>query len=199
MVTPRLTMKDYYTYAYLREDKSPYYIGKGTGKRKTQPHLRKNGKFVPIPSDPERILILKYFENDEDAHRHEEYMIDVFGREIDGGILINLCVGGMSRAFYKTDEERRLAINKRLKRRYHNSPERRQYHKEKQKEYRSDPIKKERERENERKRYEQNRDSILGKKYKWREQNKERLAEKRRQNYDPEKRRQQYLKKKFED
>lgn len=181
-------MKEYYTYAYLRENGTPYYIGKGTGKRKTQPHLRKNGKFVPIPSNQERILTLKYFETDEEAHRHEEYMISVFGREIDGGILINLCVGGMSRAFYKTDDERRLAINKRSNERYHNNPERQQYNKDKQKEYRLDPIKKERERENERKRYEKNRDSILEKKYKWREENKEKLAEKRRQ---------QYLKKKF--
>jgi hypothetical protein len=187
-----------YTYAYLREDGTPYYIGKGTGKRKTSPHERRNGKFVPVPSDPDRILTLKHFETEEDAHRHEEYMISVFGREIDGGILINLCLGGKSRAFYKTDEERRLVINKRANDNYHNTPGRREYQHQKQKEYRQDPEKLERMRGNGRRRYQENREEYLKKKYKWREENKERLVEQRRKRYDPEKRRQQYLRKKNE-
>ncbi len=49
----------FYTYAYLREDKTPYYIGKGSGKRVFVPHKGRNGKIViSVPSE-ERILILK--------------------------------------------------------------------------------------------------------------------------------------------
>ena len=186
-----------YTYAYLREDKTPYYIGKGTGRRAYNFHERRGGRCVPIPQDKNRILILKHFKTDEDAHRHEEYMISVFGREIDDGILLNLCVGGISRAIY-TDEERRERKRKVSHDIYHNKPGRKEYQHQKTKEYRKDPEKLERIRENGRRRYQENREEYLKKKYKWREENKERLAEQRRKRYDPEKRRQEYLRKKNE-
>ena len=53
-------MKHYYTYAWLRKDGTPYYIGKGKGNRA---YDRKR-QFCP-PSD--RVLILKkdLFENDK--------------------------------------------------------------------------------------------------------------------------------------
>ena len=43
----------YYTYAYLREDGTPWYIGKGKGRRAYQKH----DYFTIPPKD--RILILK--------------------------------------------------------------------------------------------------------------------------------------------
>ena len=74
-ITPRNRIKmKCYTYAYLREDGTPYYIGKGSGRRRFNPHLRRNGKSVPVPSDPENIIVLKEFDNDDEAHRHEEYI-----------------------------------------------------------------------------------------------------------------------------
>ena len=79
----------YYTYAYLRKDKTPYYIGKGTGRRCFQPHR------VPPPKDKSRILILKRFEDEADAFKHEIYMIAVLGRKDQGtGLLHNLTDGG---------------------------------------------------------------------------------------------------------
>ena len=46
----------YYTYAYLRENGTPYYIGKGHGDRAYQSQ-RRNG--ARKPKDIKRILILK--------------------------------------------------------------------------------------------------------------------------------------------
>ena len=82
-------MKEYYTYAYLREDGTPYYIGKGSGRRAYSSNHRIN---LP-PKD--RILVLKRFENECDAFKHEMYMIAVFGRkDLGTGILQNLSEGG---------------------------------------------------------------------------------------------------------
>ena len=81
----------YYTYAYLREDKTPYYIGKGSGNRA----YWKGRRCVPTPTDKSRILILKHFEKEEDAFKHEIYMIAVLGRkDLGTGILRNLTDGG---------------------------------------------------------------------------------------------------------
>ena len=79
----------FYTYAYLRKDRTPYYIGKGTRYRL----FEGNGKPCPVPSK-DRILILKNNLTEEEAFKHETYMINVFGRKIDGGILLNKTFGG---------------------------------------------------------------------------------------------------------
>ena len=79
----------YYTYAYLREDGTPYYIGKGKGRRSHQKH---NG-FYPPPK--ERILLLKQNLTEDEAFRHEVYMISIFGRkDLGNGILYNKTDGG---------------------------------------------------------------------------------------------------------
>jgi hypothetical protein len=79
----------YYTYAYLREDGTPYYIGKGKGMRAFC--KQRNVKVPP----KERILFLKTNLTNEEAIRHEVYMIFVFGRKDKGtGILWNFTDGG---------------------------------------------------------------------------------------------------------
>ena len=82
----------FYTYAWLREDGSPYYIGKGHGNRAWSNNRRRNKK---APSDKSRILILKKNLTEEEAFKHEVYMIAVFGRkDVGTGILWNYTDGG---------------------------------------------------------------------------------------------------------
>ena len=82
---------EYYTYAYLREDGTPYYIGKGKGKRA---YKKGKGETRP-PKDKSRIVILKRNLTEEEAFKHEIYMIAVFGRiDLGTGILRNKTDGG---------------------------------------------------------------------------------------------------------
>tara|TARA_R110000868_G_scaffold299502_1_gene559819 strand:+ start:379 stop:1116 length:738 start_codon:yes stop_codon:yes gene_type:complete len=81
----------FYTYAYLREDRTPYYIGKGSGNRA----YKRTKKCIKPPKDKSRIIFLKQNLTEEEAFKHEKYMIDVFGRkDLGTGILYNKSDGG---------------------------------------------------------------------------------------------------------
>lgn len=84
--------KRFYTYAYLREDRTPYYIGKGNGKRIYQ---KRKGAGIYYPKDKSRIIFLKQNLTEEEAFKHEIYMIAVLGRkDLGTGILRNKTNGG---------------------------------------------------------------------------------------------------------
>jgi len=84
-------MNNYYTYAYLREDRTPYYIGKGSSDRV----YKRSKKCIKPPKDKTRIIFLKQNLTEENAFNHEKYMIAVFGRkDLGTGILHNRTDGG---------------------------------------------------------------------------------------------------------
>lgn len=94
----------FYTYAYLREDGTPYYIGKGTGRRI---RCRYKNDIKP-PKEESRIIFLKKNLTEEQAFKHEKYMIAVFGRkDMGNGILRNRTDGGQGGTGY-TPERRIL-------------------------------------------------------------------------------------------
>jgi hypothetical protein len=79
----------FYTYLYLREDGTPYYVGKGKGRRV----FKKEKNHYP-PKDQNRIK-LQYWEDENTAIAYEKYFIDFWGRiDIGTGILRNLTDGG---------------------------------------------------------------------------------------------------------
>ena len=95
-------MNNFYTYAFLREDGSPYYIGKGSGCRAT----KKRYVGAKRPKDKSRIIILKNNLSEEDAFKHEIYMINIYGRKNNHtGILHNFTDGGEGCSGMKHTEE----------------------------------------------------------------------------------------------
>ncbi len=106
-----LNSSRFYTYAYLREDRTPYYIGKGQTNRIYQ----KSGKPCGVPKDKSRIIFLKQNITEEEAFRHERYMIAVFGRKCDEGILYNKSLGGEGTSGYKMTEEQKIKLSQVLK------------------------------------------------------------------------------------
>jgi hypothetical protein len=101
-------MKHFYTYAWVREDRTPYYIGKGHGNRAYD----KSRQFCP-PRD--RILILKQGLSESEAFSHEKYMIFIFGRkDLGTGILRNLTNGGDGASGAVRSDETRSSIRETL-------------------------------------------------------------------------------------
>ena len=108
-------MDNYYVYAYLREDGTPYYIGKGKNKRM---YIDK-GRPVKKPKNEDNIILLESKLDEETAFEKEKYYISLFGRkDIGTGILRNKTNGGEGSSGVIFPEEYKENMSKIIKNLY---------------------------------------------------------------------------------
>ena len=87
-----ITSFKFYVYAYLREDLSPYYIGKGSGKRAWE-HGKKD--VTHPPNNKALIVLLETNLSEVGAFALERRYIRWYGRkDLETGILRNMADGG---------------------------------------------------------------------------------------------------------
>jgi len=98
----------YYIYAYLREDGTPYYIGKGKDNRAWK---KGKGEVYP-PNDKTKITIMEYNLTEIGALSLERFYIRWYGRiDIGTGILRNKTDGGDGTSNRFVTEETRKKIS----------------------------------------------------------------------------------------
>jgi hypothetical protein len=81
----------YYTYLWLRDDGTPYYVGKGSGRR-AYVNCGRRSAYAPTVHDR---IILQEFLSEQDAFEAEKFLISYYGRkDLKRGCLRNLSDGG---------------------------------------------------------------------------------------------------------
>jgi hypothetical protein len=100
----------FYTYLWLREDGTPYYVGKGKGQR----GFKSTGHITKCPANPSRIIV-QLWPCEEDSFAAEKFLIEYYGRkDLGTGCLRNRTDGGdgASGRVYVTSEETKIKLSK---------------------------------------------------------------------------------------
>lgn len=98
---------DYYTYAYLRKDLSPYYVGKGKGDR-----IFSTLRRIAKPKDANRIVFLRQGMSEKESFSHEIEMIKTWGRkDLGTGLLRNMTDGGEGASGHKLSDEHKAKMS----------------------------------------------------------------------------------------
>jgi hypothetical protein len=102
----------YYVYQYLRENGTPYYIGKGKGKR-----AYSNCRTIPKPKDKTKIQVLAKGLLEREAFILEIKLIAHYGRiDLGTGILRNKTDGGegASGTIWKEESKKSVSHHKKI-------------------------------------------------------------------------------------
>ena len=103
-------MNLFYVYAYLREDGTPYYIGKGKYDR-----AYSKNRTIQRPEDKDKIIIILKDLTEEQAFANEKDFIKWYGRKDNGtGILRNLTDGGEGTSGYIFDEKMKKYLSEKI-------------------------------------------------------------------------------------
>ena len=85
-----MSQNKYYVYLYLRKDGTPYYVGKGQGRRAYSKNHRVN-----VPKNKDKIVFVNTHLSEKNALERETELILQYGRrDIRTGILENCTSGG---------------------------------------------------------------------------------------------------------
>ena len=94
-------MNDYFCYVYYDENWNAYYVGKGSRRREREAHS------VPMPH---HIQIFS-FDKEWLAYECEIELIKFWGRQLDGGVLMNVAFGGPGCPGVVPNEETRKRLS----------------------------------------------------------------------------------------
>ena len=102
-----VNLMNYYVYVYLRDDNTPYYVGKGKNNRAYSKKHR-----VEVP-DKSKIIILNENMSEREALDMEVELISKYGRiDINSGCLENKTNGGDGISGWVPTEENKKNISK---------------------------------------------------------------------------------------
>jgi len=87
-------MNDFILYYYLNPEKThPYYVGQG---RRNRLRTKTDRKKVPVPPPDRRVIVAEGL-TQEESWELEKLHIKLWGRQLDGGVLIKQATGGPGR------------------------------------------------------------------------------------------------------